>query len=806
MCRTVGVVPGAVAAVLATALLTALPWEASAQAGFDTPTVNLGRLVATGGGIRAPRVAVGANGNAVALFVDGPSGLAEIRASHYDAATRTWAAPATLASGFQQAHSLHVVVDGAGNAMAVWVQVHTFSTSGAFVYTARYLASSGTWQTPVAHAGPTTGTAALAGGSAGDGVLVWSEGTGAVLGKRFFATPGTWQPAVMIAPLQSLPSTMQVAMGSNGVAHALWEARTVQTAALDPIAGTWGAVTTLSEPLVVALQAAPRVAVGASGHAVATWASDGAVYAARFTTAGGWLPAEILQASASEGARAVVDSAGRITVAWIIMAGTGTAATRTVATARFDAGAWTSETIPAQGTFAYSTPGMAVDDEGNVFIAWGSSRPGPGLPLGVVRRHASTGQWSLPTIVSAYGQSAFNADVAVAGNGDAAVVWFQTTGGISTTQARHWRATPPAPALSSVEPSPGLLDLGFGLAPTVDPMLEPTTIEYSLDDGATWVPRSPAGLTRPLTVPGLVDGQVYQLRLRTVNGAGPGSPSPATMVRSGLGATPTHFRVVARTGNTLTFAWVAPAAGFVPTGYVIQGGLAGTSAVLAEIPTGGTGTQFTIALPAGAFFTRVVATERGFLRSHPSNDASVVVGMPGAPAAPTNLLASVRGNTVALSWTAPLESPPTSATHYVVAGAPPLTFAGPAAESATFAPVPARSYTLQVAGTNSAGTSAWSNAVTVTAPGTCATPPDPPRVFSASTQGGTVFLDWLPPATGGAVSSYVLHVSGAITAALPLTTRTVAVPAPAGSYTVSVQAVGLCGTSATTAPQTVHVP
>ena len=790
--------------VVAVILALVLPRASSAQAGFDAPTVNLGSLAATGGGIRAPRVAVGANGNAVALFMDGPSGLGEIRAAHYDAATRTWAAPATLATGFQQAHSLHVVIDAAGNATALWVQVHTFSTSGAFAYTSRYVASNGVWQAPVAHSGPAAGTAALAGASSGDAVLVWTEGGGAVSAKRFLASPGTWQPGVAIAPALTSPSTVQVAMGGDGVAHALWDASTVQTAALDPSTGTWGAVTTLSGPL--GFMAVPRVAVGVNGHAVATWVIDGAVYAARFTSAGGWSPQEMIHPSAGEGARAVVDGTGRITVAWIHTYGVRTTISRIVLIARFDAGTWTSETIPAQGTFAYSSPGMAVDDDGNVFIAWGSSRPGPGLPLGVARRHVSTGAWSLPSIVSETGQSAFNADVAVAGNGDAVVVWFQAVGGISTTQARHWRATPPAPTLTSVEPFSAALDLGFGLAPTADPVLEQTTIEYSLDDGATWVARSPAGLTRPLTVLGLVDGRVYPLRLRTVNAAGVGTPSAATAVRSGVGATPTHFRVVARTASTLTFAWVAPSAGVVPTGYLIQGGLAGTSTVLAEIPTGGAGTQFTIALPAGAFFTRVVATAGPFLRSHPSNDASIVVGVLGAPATPTHLLASASGSAMALSWTVPLEQPPATATVYVVGDMPPLSFAGPAAESATFAPVPARHYSLQVASMNLAGTSSLSNAVAVTAPGTCAAPPDPPRAFSVSTQGGVVFLDWLPPATGGAVSSYVLHVTGAIAATLPLTARTLAVPVPAGAYDISVASVGLCGTGAPTAVQSVVVP
>lgn len=49
-------------------------------------------------------------------------------------------------------------------------------------------------------------------------------------------------------------------------------------------------------------------------------------------------------------------------------------------------------------------------------------------------------------------------------------------------------------------------------------------------------------------------------------------------------------------------------------------------------------------------------------------------------------------------------------------------------------------------------------------------------------------------------------MTGAFTGTLPMTTRTLSTPVPPGSYTVRVAAVGLCGTSAFTAPQTIVVP
>ena len=130
----------------------------------------------------------------------------------------------------------------------------------------------------------------------------------------------------------------------------------------------------------------------------------------------------------------------------------------------------------------------------------------------------------------------------------------------------------------------------------------------------------------------------------------------------------------------------------------------------------------------------------------------------------------------------------------------------PATESFTYPTVPAGTYTFTVSALNGSAASAPSTPVTLTFPGTCAATPNAPSGFSASTQGGSVFLDWLPPTTGEAVTSYVVSVSGAFTGTLPMTARTLATAVPPGSYTVRVASVGLCGTSAFTAPQTVVVP
>jgi hypothetical protein len=107
---------------------------------------------------------------------------------------------------------------------------------------------------------------------------------------------------------------------------------------------------------------------------------------------------------------------------------------------------------------------------------------------------------------------------------------------------------------------------------------------------------------------------------------------------------------------------------------------------------------------------------------------------------------------------------------------------------------------------NSAGTSAPSNSVTFVVSGPCTGPPLPPTSFLAYRVGNTLFAMWDPPANGPAATSYVLSVSGAFNASFPTTLRSLSGAVGPGAYTLSVSAVNACGSSQTTASQTVVVP
>ena len=155
-------------------------------------------------------------------------------------------------------------------------------------------------------------------------------------------------------------------------------------------------------------------------------------------------------------------------------------------------------------------------------------------------------------------------------------------------------------------------------------------------------------MVSPLTIAGLTDGVTYDLRLRANNSAGAGRATGQLLVKPGTDTTLRDLRVVARTGNTLTFAWRAPD-GVLPSTYVLQGGVV-PGQTLATLPVAGAHTNATLTMPSGVFYIRVT----GLLpvgASPTSNEIRVAIDTAEPPAAPSHLLGTVNGSNLELSWT-----------------------------------------------------------------------------------------------------------------------------------------------------------
>jgi hypothetical protein len=227
--------------------------------------------------------------------------------------------------------------------------------------------------------------------------------------------------------------------------------------------------------------------------------------------------------------------------------------------------------------------------------------------------------------------------------------------------------------------------------------------------------------------------------------------------------------------------------------------------VLASLPTGSDAPIFSIAVPSGSFYVRFHAT-RGAEKSAASNEIRIHVGVPVAPSPPDLFSTATPGSGLVLSWRNTFDGgAPTGLTLDVTGSATAQLPLG-VTESFSASSAPPGTYTFRLRAHNAGGASAFSNAATVTIPSPCAGPPEAPTSMLAYRIGTTAFVVWEPPASGPAVSSYVLNVTGSFTGSIPTTRRSLSGEAGTGSYTMGIVAVNPCGSSPSTPTQTIVVP
>ena len=185
--------------------------------------------------------------------------------------------------------------------------------------------------------------------------------------------------------------------------------------------------------------------------------------------------------------------------------------------------------------------------------------------------------------------------------------------------------TPSRPANQSYSAGDGSVSINFS-PPENDGGMAVTNYQYSTNNGSTWLTRTPASSTSPITIPGLTNGTTYSVKLRAVNPFGAGDPSLPISVKPGIVAT-----------RTLTYA-------------------AGTLATVTNLPAGATliaGDTFVVpAGPTRANFT-FTGWKDGAASYSPGDTYTVGAGNPTLTAkwAQNSLLGtSAAGRSRVLTW------------------------------------------------------------------------------------------------------------------------------------------------------------
>jgi hypothetical protein len=298
-----------------------------------------------------------------------------------------WGTPGRIGPTGVDSNFAQVSVDAAGNAVAVWMQSAHAPNAPSNIWANRYTVNVG-WGNATqieTHAG--TGSATFPDVSmepSGSALAVWVVPVGNVnraVASRF--TGGTWSAPQPIDNGAGNNGTAVVAMDANGNGTAVWTQSDGTRANVWSnrfIAGfNWGAPQ-LIENSDFGSAGVPRVAVDPAGNAFALWQEtsgvNGKLQSNRFTPGGGWSTAQQVGAPLlNADAQIEVDTHGNAMVVWEQNNGVGR---YNVFFNRFTpAGGWGTATQVEThvGTGNSFLPHVALDSSGNALAMWQQEDP-----------------------------------------------------------------------------------------------------------------------------------------------------------------------------------------------------------------------------------------------------------------------------------------------------------------------------------------------------------------------------------------------------------------------------------------------
>ncbi|MFN8121538.1 MAG: choice-of-anchor C family protein [Thermoleophilia bacterium] len=335
----------------------------------------------------------------------------------------TWGANAWTSAVAGGADVPQVGVDSAGNAVAVWRQ---YNGANYEVYTASRPAG-GSWGTPAAltTGAPDPQTVALAVGADGTAVAVWDRYDGS--NYRIYAavrsSSGVWGTPAAISTAGSMALNPKVAIDATGNAVAAWEQGGVQAARYS--GGAWGS------PQTVGSTGAdqPRVAMNATGETALVWRrSDGTntrTEAATRSGSGAWSAVSVISASGrdAQSPNVAVTPAGAMVATWIRSDGTNTLVQTSE---RPSGGAWGAGVSRSAAGQNATGPQIASHADGGIVLTW-TRYDGTAWRVQAIER-TGAGTWGSVSDMSDPAQNGFGPSVATSANGDAILTWYRWDG------------------------------------------------------------------------------------------------------------------------------------------------------------------------------------------------------------------------------------------------------------------------------------------------------------------------------------------------------------------------------------------
>jgi len=440
------------------------------------------------------QVAVDSQGTVIAVWQRFNGTHQIVQAAARPAGVATFGAPQNLTDIGQNASSPHVVVDDQGNATAVWRRsngTHTIVQAATRPAGATSFGSSQDLSAPGQHAFAPQ----VAVDVQGNVTAVWHRFNGAntivQTATRPAGAPAFGSPQNLSAVGEDA-GYADIVVNDDGRAIVVWERSNgthtiVQAATRLADAASFGAPQDLSVPGQNA--DAAQVAVDGQGNATAVWERSNGTHTivqAASRPAGASLfdsPQDLSGIGQSAAVPQVVaDAQGKVTAAWHRSDGTHDvvqSATRPMGAAAFDPPLNLSDV----GQDAFSVQ-LAVESKGDTTAIWERFN-GAEYVIQAAMRPAGAALFGAPQDLSAAGQDAGSAQLAVGAQGDPTTVWARSNGSNYIVQAVVLDAT--GPLLREVHiPATGVTgqSLDFSVAPADRWSAVGSTV-WQFGDGAT---------------------------------------------------------------------------------------------------------------------------------------------------------------------------------------------------------------------------------------------------------------------------------------------------------------------------------
>ncbi len=443
-----------------------------------------------------PQIAGDAQGDDLAVW-----SRYEAKAGHsvIEAAARpaggVWQSPVVISNPTEDSSLPQVALDSSGDALAVWL---AYDGSEYSIQTAASAGISGPWGQPETLEAIGTMPVPrpdLAVNSHGDAVAAWEANTGAqVILEASIRTAVAWEAPETISKKAVDLHPPEVGIDAAGDTTAAWEQEvegSIRAAVSTRRAGgKWHNALALSRTGGNANEV--RLAENASGEAAVIWerfeGEELIEASGRASATGSWSePVKLSRTEAGKGEpgeqQLALDDHGDAVAVWSRLQGTEDvveAALGAVATASWSAPA----TISGKGRNIEEAPEVGVDESGDAVVVWPQWN-GEAEVIEGVSGNAPNATWGAPVQLSASGEEAGQAGVALDSQGDAAAVWLRVneTSKVMLAEAAGYDAAGPELNALTV-PADGTVGqtLSFSVSP-FDVWSELGTTTWSFGDG-----------------------------------------------------------------------------------------------------------------------------------------------------------------------------------------------------------------------------------------------------------------------------------------------------------------------------------